>query len=78
MPENSRIAGEYKRLNTNMNVPPVDENLYVRSFRNRDTPCDTRLITFNNQNSKRKKPDITPRCSSLTTNCNITTADLLE
>ena len=36
MTESSRVDGEYRRLTTNMNVPPVDENLYVRSLRNRN------------------------------------------
>ena len=36
MTENSRIAREYRWLTTRMNVPLVDEKLYVRSLRNRD------------------------------------------
>ena len=59
-----------------MNVPPLDENLYVSSLRNRDILHDVRLSTFDNQNSKTKKPDIPPRHSSSTTNCTLTTANL--
>ena len=59
-----------------MNVPPADKNLYVRSLRKRNIPYDTRLSTFDNQNSKTKKPDMSPRHSSLTTNHKLTTADL--
>ena len=29
-----------------MNVPYVEENLYVKSLWNRDMPYETRLITF--------------------------------
>ena len=60
MMDNSRIATEYRRLTTNMNVPLVDENLYVRSLRNRDIPYDTRPSTYDSQNRKTKKPDIPP------------------
>ena len=51
-----------------MNAPPADENIDVRLLRNKDIHYDTRLSTFDNQNSKTKKPDISPRCISLTTN----------
>ena len=57
MTESCRIAREYRRLTTIMNVPLVDENLYVRSLRNRDILYDTRLSTFDNHNSKTKTPD---------------------
>ena len=76
MRESSRVVREYRRLAINMNMPPVDENLYVRVMRNRDIPYDTRCSTFDNQNNKTKKPDIPPRCSSLTTNCKLATANL--
>ena len=76
MTENSRMAREYKRFTNNINVPPVDKNLHVRLLRNRDIPYYTRLITFDNQNSKTKKPDIPPRCSSLTINHQLTTAEI--
>ena len=58
-----------------MSVPLVDKNLHVRSLRNRDIPYDTRLSTYDNQNSKTVKPDIPTRHSSLTTNFKLTTAD---
>ena len=76
MTENSKIARENRKLRTNINMPPVDENLYIRSLKNRDIPNDTRLRSFDSQNSKTKKPDIPPRCHSLTTNCKLTTADI--
>ena len=44
-----------------MIVPPVDENLYVKSLQNRDIPNDTQCTTFDSQNSKTKQPD--PRLS---------------
>ena len=76
MTENSRIAREYRRLTTNMNVSQVDEKLHVRSLRNRNIPYDMRPRPFDNQNSKTKKPDIPPRCSSLTTNHKSTAAHI--
>ena len=53
MTESSKI--EYRRLTTNMDVPLVDKNLYVRSLRNRDIPYDIKLSTFDNQNRKNKE-----------------------
>ena len=76
MAENCQMVREYKRLTTNMNVPLVDENLYIRSLRNGNIPNYTRHRLFNNQNSKTKKPDIPPRCGSLTTSHKMTTADI--
>ena len=35
MTESSGVAREYRRLTTNINVPPVDENLYVRLLKQR-------------------------------------------
>ena len=57
-------------------MPLVDTNFNVRLLGNRNIPYDTRLSTFDNQNSKTKKPDIPPRCSSLTTNHKLATANL--
>ena len=41
MAEGRRLDTEYKRLVTDMNVSPVDENLYVQSLQNRDIPSET-------------------------------------
>ena len=41
MSENARVVGEQRRLETNMNAPPVDNNLYVHSLRSRNIPYDT-------------------------------------
>ena len=73
MAENSRITKENRRLTTNMNVPLIDEILYVKALRNKNIPYDIRNRQFDNQNSKTQKLDIPPRCSSLTKNCKITT-----
>ena len=70
------MAGLYRRLATNMNVPPVDENLHIRWLRNRNIPYNPRHRPFANQNNKTKKPDIPPTCSSLTTNHQMATADI--
>ena len=32
MAEGSRLGTEHKRLATEMNVPPVDENIHVKSL----------------------------------------------
>ena len=47
MAESSRLAREYKRLVTNMNVPLIDENFYVLSLWNREclTILDLALLT---------------------------------
>ena len=42
MAENSSIPRENRRLTTNMNVPQVDENLYIRTLKNRNIPYDIR------------------------------------
>ena len=76
MAENSRMVREYRRLTTNMNVPLVDENLYVRLLRNRNIPYNIRHRQFDNQNGKTQKPDMPPRCSSLTINHKATSADI--
>ena len=57
MTESSGITGEYRWLTTNTNLLLVADNLYMRSLGNSDIPFDTRLITFDNQNSKTKQPD---------------------
>ena len=41
MTENATIVREQIWLETNMNVPPVDENLYVCALRSRNIPYDT-------------------------------------
>ena len=76
MAENSRVAREYRKLATNMNVPLVEKKLYVRALRNRNIPYDIRHRQFDNQNSKTKKPDIPTRHSSLLTQCKIAAADI--
>ena len=42
----SRWDREQKKLTTEMNVPSIDENLYVKSLWNRDIPYETWLTTF--------------------------------
>ena len=49
----SRIDSKQKKLATEMNVPPVAENLYVKTLQNRQNrhiPYETQL----SQNSKTK------------------------
>ena len=57
MAEVSRLDREHKRLATKMHIPPVDENLYIRSLGNGDIPYETQLSTFDNQNSKTNQPN---------------------
>ena len=54
MAEGSRLDRQQKRLATEINVTPVDENLYVKSQWNRDIPYEIWLSTFDSQNSKTK------------------------
>ena len=51
-----RLEKEQKRLATEMNVPYVESNVYVKSLQSRDISYETRLITFDSQNIK-KEPD---------------------
>ena len=76
MAENSGIKGEYQRLTTNTNVSLVDENLYLRTLRNKNIPYDIRHRQFDKQNSKTEKPHIPPGYSSLNKISKINTADL--
>ena len=39
----SRLEREQKRLATEMNIPPVDENIYVKLLQNRDIPHETQF-----------------------------------
>ena len=66
MGENTRVVREQKRLETSMNIPPVDDNLYIHTLRGRNIPYDTWQKQFSRQNYRGKeKPDIPPRQSSL-------------
>ena len=63
MTENIKIAKEHRRLETNMNIPLGDENLYVRTLRNRNIQYDGYHIS--------------PRQSNLQTNHYMMTTDIL-
>ena len=41
MAENARIVREQRRWETSMNVPTVDENLYVHALRSRNMSYNT-------------------------------------
>ena len=41
MAENAKVVREERRLETDMNVPLVDENLYVHTLKSRNIPYDT-------------------------------------
>ena len=77
MAENIRIAWEHRRLETHMNVPSVDNNLYVRTLRNRNIQYDVRNGQLDNQNHRGQKYNISPIQNSLQKNCNVKTTDLL-
>ena len=47
MAENIKIVRECRMLGPDMNVPPVDDNLYVRTLRNRDISYDIRNRQIN-------------------------------
>ena len=40
MAENFKVVKEYGRLEKNMNLPSVDNNLQIRKLRSRNIPCD--------------------------------------
>ena len=42
MAENFKVFREHRRSETNMNVPPVDDNLQIRTLRSRNIPYDIR------------------------------------
>ena len=48
-----------------MNVPPVDSHVQFRALRSRNIPYDMRNRPNDKQTSKRQKPDIHRRSSSL-------------
>ena len=76
MTESSRLERKYRKLVTDMNVPKVDDNLYMKSLRNRYIPYNTRLSTFDRQKSKTVKPKVPPRPRSSKANYKQTTVDL--
>ena len=56
MTERSKLDREYRRLTTYMNVPLVDENVYIRSLGNRDIPYDTKLCTLTTRIAEQSSP----------------------
>ena len=60
-----KLEQEQWRLETDMNMPPVDTNYQFRILRNRNIPCDTRHRQIDRQTSRGQKSDISPRSSSL-------------
>ena len=54
MAEHVRVVREQRRLETNMNVPPVDENLYVFMLRNESILHETQQRQLNGQNNRDK------------------------
>ena len=54
----SRLEREQRRLE--MNIPYIEENIYVKSLMNRDIPHETSLMTFDGQNITTKLPKIPP------------------
>ena len=47
MAENTRVIRKQSRLETNMNAPLVDDNLYVCTLRGRTLPQDTQQKQIN-------------------------------
>ena len=58
MTENMKIEREHRRLETNVHVPPVDGNPYVRTLRNRKIQYDIGNRQFDTQNGKGQNPNI--------------------
>ena len=51
MAENTRVVKERKWLETNMNLPQVDDNLYVHMLSRRNIPFDSGQKQLNRQNN---------------------------
>ena len=45
----SKLEREQKWLATEMNVPYVEENLYLKSLQNKDISYETRLTSFESE-----------------------------
>ena len=58
MAENFKVVKEYRRLETNINVPPVDNNCQIRTLKSRNIPNDARHRQLDRQTSRGQKPDI--------------------
>ena len=59
---NFKTIREHRRLETDMIIPPVDNNLYVCALKGRNIPYDTRQKQLNRQNNRGKqKCNIPPR-----------------
>ena len=65
MAENFKVVREHRRLETNINVPPVDDNLQIRTLISRNIPYDIRHRQIDRQTSRRQKPNIPSRPNSL-------------
>ena len=52
----NRPDREQNRLATKMNVPPVDDNLYVKLLQNRDIPYQLNLLLLTDWSAKQSNP----------------------
>ena len=69
MAENARVVREQRRLETKINVPVRDENLYTHALRSRNKPYDMWQRQLNIPSNRGKQtPNIPPRWSSVQTN----------
>ena len=64
MAENYKLGREQWRLETDMNVPPIDTNFQFQTLMSRNIPPDTRN-GLNDRQTSNNRPDIPPRPSSL-------------
>ena len=76
MAENFKVVRECRRLETNINVPPVDNNFHIRTLQNRNIPYDTRHRQMDRQTSRGQKSNIPLRPNSFKTSCKIMTSDI--
>ena len=58
MIESFKVVRVYRRLETDMNVPPVDNNLQVRTLRNKNIPYDIRHRQIDKLTGRGQKPNI--------------------
>ena len=77
MTENFKIVGECRRLEANMNVHAVDNNLHGRTLIIQNIYYDIRHKQIDNQISRGQKPNIPSRPYTLRINSKVIISDIL-
>ena len=72
MAVNYKLEREQWRLETDMNVPPVDTDFQFRTLQSRHIPYDMRYRQVDIETNRGQKPDTQPRSSSLIRSSKVT------